>query len=72
MEIAACVDTGQQKSLKCLSDMAIYFKCPHCGKYVIDEYGELWEYDDVFHCPECGKEMTLDDTVEYNYEKFNS
>lgn len=52
--------------------MAIYFKCPHCGKYVIDEHGELWEYDDVFHCPECGKEMTLDDTVEYDYEKFNS
>ncbi len=55
--------------------MAIYFKCHKCGAYIIDMQGEnSVDYEmGVYQCPECGELLNIDDdTVEYDYELFNS
>jgi predicted RNA-binding Zn-ribbon protein involved in translation (DUF1610 family) len=46
--------------------MAVYFKCPHCGEYIMEWQGELTiDFEKLlFKCPECGGTMTLDDTID--------
>lgn len=54
--------------------MGYNLKCPHCDEYFIDMQGE-YEIDfdkGLFKCPKCGRTVSLDDTVEYDYELFNS
>ena len=54
--------------------MAIYFKCPKCGEFIIDQQGEnTIDYEEgLFRCPECGATMSIDnDCVDYDYELFN-
>lgn len=53
--------------------MALWFKCPHCGEYVMDMQGEnTIDYENgLYRCSECGGTMSVDDdTVEYDYELF--
>ena len=54
--------------------MALYFKCPKCGEFIIDQQGEnTIDYEKgLYRCPECGATMSVDsDSVEYDYELFN-
>lgn len=53
--------------------MALYFKCPKCGKYFIDYYGENAADDTEecflkgpYLCPECDTESVSIDQKEYN------
>ena len=50
--------------------MAIYFKCPNCGREVIDTHGEhAIDIDKVFYkCPYCDGKMEEKDII--SYEEF--
>ena len=56
--------------------MAIWFKCPHCGRGVVDEMGEnVVDYEEgLYRCPECGGIMSSDDdTIDYEeYAKIEN
>lgn len=47
--------------------MALWFKCPHCGKGSVDEMGEtLIDYDKgLYRCDECSGTLSLDDCIDY-------
>ena len=48
--------------------MALWFKCPHCGRGVVDDFCEnVVDYDHgLYRCPECGGIMSGDDdTIDY-------
>lgn len=51
--------------------MAIYFKCPKCEEYIVDEQGELWDSKtEAYKCSECGAILTKNDTVDYDINFF--
>ena len=56
--------------------MAIWFKCPHCGRGVVDYFCEnAVDYElGLYKCTECGGIMSADDdTIDYEeYTKIEN